>query len=209
MAAVTDRNDKVGGWAGETSSTLLARVRARDEEAWRRFVSLYTPLVSLWCRQHGLQDADAADVGQEVFRVVAAKIDAFRHGSEGDSLRGWLRAITRNKCRDLYRRRSDVLQGTGGSDAQAHLLAVPDEAASDSADPPSSDEERVLLRRAVELVLDDFQEQTRRAFLAVVLERRDPTDVASELGMTANAVYLAKSRILRRLREEFGGLMDL
>src|SRR5262245_29431146 len=76
--AVTDGNVNQGGGSASTSSTLLERVRAQDQEAWQRLVHLYSPLVYGWCRRSGLQDADAADVGQEVFRDVAGAIAGFR-----------------------------------------------------------------------------------------------------------------------------------
>src|SRR5262249_48830287 len=83
-----------------TSLTLLERVRRRDQAAWERLVSLYTPLVYHWCLRHGLQPADAEEVSQEVFLAVARGIGDFRHDREGDSFRGWLRTITRNKVCD-------------------------------------------------------------------------------------------------------------
>src|SRR5262245_23310499 len=109
--------------SGRTSSSLLVRVREQDPEAWRRFVDLYGPLLLRWCCQAGLQEADAADVTQEVFRSVSVAIVDFRHDQKGDTLRGWLRTITRNKITDWARRKPPGGDGAGGSDAQARLLA--------------------------------------------------------------------------------------
>lgn len=201
---------QVGEQVGSTSSTLLLRVQARAPDAWDRLVHLYGPLVYHWCRQAGLQDADAADVGQEVFRAVLGAVADFHHDRTGDSFRGWLRTITRNKVRDLARRRAkDPASGAGGSAALTRLLDVPDAPAGASDPGPDPEEQRLLHRRAVEMILADCKPETRAAFLAVVVDRRDPRAVAEELGMSLNAVYLAKSRVLRRLREEFAGLLDL
>ena len=201
---MTDAYVPLNRAAPETPTTLLLGVKAMDPAAWARFVDLYGPLVYHWCRQAGLQDADAADVSQEVFRAVAAGIGGFRHGGPADSFRGWLRTITRNKVWDFGRRRP-VADPVGGTTANAWLHNVEDESAV-SVETPG--ETAVLYRRAVELVLSEYGEATRKAFLRVVVDRHDPADVARDLGLTVNAVYLAKSRIRKRLREEFSGLFD-
>src|SRR5437588_9992509 len=87
-----------------TSPSLLDRVKAGDAAAWERLVTLYAPLVFHWCRRWGLRDEDAADVFQDVFQSVAAHIATFHRDRRGDTFRGWLRTITRNKVHDYYRR---------------------------------------------------------------------------------------------------------
>ncbi len=203
---MTDADVQVAGWVAQTSSTLLARMKTLEPESWGRFVHLYGPLIRQWCRQAGLQDADAADVGQDVFRAVAAAISNFRR--DGGTFRGWLRTITRNKIRDLARLRARECQGQGGSDAQAKLYALADGSEPRSDAGQDHEEELSVLRRAVQMVLADFTQQTREAFLKVVQDGRDPVHVAEELGTTVNVVYLAKSRVMRRMREEFGELLD-
>jgi RNA polymerase sigma-70 factor (ECF subfamily) len=182
-----------------------------DQEAWNRLVHLYGPLVYSWCCKAGLQEADAADVGQEVFRAVARRIGEFRHDRKEDSFRGWLRTIARNKMADFARQRADGHHGVGGSDALTRLYEIADQA--ETADPNAAadeiNDEHTVLRRAVEMILSDFKPESRQAFLWVVVEGRDPADVAHELGISLNAVYLAKSRIKRRLRLEFEGLLEL
>src|SRR5262245_48996096 len=116
------------GQTQATSLSLLARVQARQADAWGRLVELYAPLVYHWCGRCGLAAEDAADVSQEVFRSVAEHVGGFRKQRAGDSFRGWLRTITRNKVRDHFRRRQHQPQAPGGTDAQIRLLAVPDQA---------------------------------------------------------------------------------
>jgi RNA polymerase sigma-70 factor, ECF subfamily len=203
---VTDARVEPGETSEKTSSTLLILVKAKDQEAWQRFVHLYGPLVYRWCQRFGLQDADAADVGQDVFRTVAESIDGFHHDQKGDSLRGWLWTITHTRILDLMRRKDRAAKPVGGSEAQARLLEVPDYHADSGA---TEEDEHILVRRAVDMVLDDCKEETRQAFLRVVIAGQRPADVARDLGMTANAVYLAKSHILRRIREEFAQLVDI
>jgi RNA polymerase sigma-70 factor (ECF subfamily) len=185
----------------------LVRVKARDQEAWRRFVELYGPLVCRWCRRFGLREEDAADVGQDVFRTVAEAVGDFHHDQKGDSFRGWLCTITRSRALDFLRRKAREADGVGGSAALDRLHELPDE----PADSGSEDEEDklFLVRRAADLVLERCSEETRQAFLRVVIGEEDPADVARDLGITPNAVYLAKSRTLRKLREEFAELVDL
>ncbi len=190
-----------------TSLTLLDRVRAKDGQAWARFVDLYSPLIYHWCRRAGLSEQDAEDVGQEVFRAVSGAIARFRHDRQGDTFRGWLRTITRSQVRDFRRRDRPGQRGAGGSDAQGRLADLPEEVSTE-AEAAEADERLVLLRRAVELLLEDCQERTREAFRRVVLEEQAVEDVARDLGLTKNAIYVAKARLLRLLRDELEGLVD-
>src|SRR5438067_13888376 len=111
--------------SGGTSRGLIERAREHDPRAWERMVALYAPLVLFWCRQWGLREDDAADVFQEVFQAVAAHLAGFRREPTGGTFRGWLRAITRNKVNDTFRRRHREPPGVGGSEAQAHLMELP------------------------------------------------------------------------------------
>lgn len=186
---------------GSPSPSLLAQARARSAAAWTAIVDLYTPLVYGWCRGAGLQEADALDVGQEVFRSVHAGLSAFRRDRPGDTFRGWLRTITRNKVRDFVRRRR--------LEAPGRWVTVCEPAV-----PPAGEEEedlserRLLLRRALAAVEGQFAPRTWAAFWGVVAEDRPAEQVAAELGTTVNVVYLAKSRVLKRLRESFAELVD-
>src|SRR5262245_62669996 len=161
--------------AGSTSSSLLARVQGHDQRAWERLVNLYTPLVYRWCRQVGLQAADAADVGQEVFRAVARKIRDFHHGGKGDTFRGWLRTITQTKLVDLTR--SFRAEGRGAGGDQDWLAQVPAEGSASSQDSQQEEETRLLIRRALELVRGEFEERTWQAFWRVAVEDQRPQDV--------------------------------
>jgi RNA polymerase sigma-70 factor (ECF subfamily) len=196
------------GDAGSTTSlSLLDRVRAKEQAAWERLVGLYAPLVDRWCRRYRLQDADMADVRQQVFLAVARRIEEFRREQASGSFRRWLHTITRHKVCDHWRTEASKA-APGGSDAYEQLLqlsiAEPDEPAADS----EAEEQSILYRRALQMIGTDFEELTRKAFLMVVIEERLPAEVARELGISTNAVYLAKARVLARLRDEFAGLID-
>lgn len=195
------------GGDSRTSTTLLRLAQGNDPAAWHRLVNLYSPLVYRWCRQAGLQDADCVDLGQEVFRAVARKLGDFRRDRAGDSFRGWVRAITRNKLRDHFRAQAAAAEPVGGSTARDVLGQIPD-TADDSAAEPLREETALLYRRALDLIAAEFEPQTWQAFWRVAVEDQKPADVAQALGVTPNAVYLATSRIRRRLREEFADLLE-
>jgi RNA polymerase sigma-70 factor (ECF subfamily) len=182
--------------------SLLAGLRVQQPEAWQRLVHVYGPLIYNWCRQRGLQAVDAEDVVQDVFRVVLTRIVQFRKESPQDTFRGWLWTITRNKLGDHWRRCTAHPQAAGGSEFREQLEQVPDAESAAGGEPPA--ETAGVYRRALALIQSEFEEKTWQAFWRVVCENRRPADVAQELQLSLNAVYLAKSRILRALRETLG-----
>jgi RNA polymerase sigma-70 factor (ECF subfamily) len=194
---------------GDLSSSLLVRVRCQDQVAWQRLVSLYTPLVYHWCRRAGLQAADAADVGQEVFKAVARKVAEFNKERSGGSFRRWLSVVVRTKIIDHHRRQQGEAVGVGGSQAEALLQQLAEESSREGQAGSEADEVHLLYHRAVQLIQGEFEEPTWRAFWRTAVDGIDAAEVADELGLSRNAVYLARGRVLRRLREEFADLEDL
>jgi RNA polymerase sigma-70 factor (ECF subfamily) len=190
-----------------TSLTLLQRLLDNEPGAWHTMVQLYTPLLCHWCARGGVRGADAEDVVQEVLRVAASRLKDFRRERAGDSFRAWLRGITRNMLLVHFRRASRQPQASGGSGVFAQLEAMADPAAlaSPEEDPPS--ELEALRRRALELVRGQVAERTWRAFWLTAIEGHAPAEVAASLGVTATAVRMAKSRVLHRLKEQFGELI--
>jgi RNA polymerase sigma-70 factor (ECF subfamily) len=190
------------------SSTLLERVRARRPEAWERLVDLYGPVVYHWCRRSGLGPEDAADVVQEVFTAVAVHVAEFRRDRPSDSFGAWLRTITRNKVRDHYRRRQGRPEAPGGTEAHEQLAEIGDPA--EPSDPSAAGDDGLgawLSRRGLDLVRAEFENRTWEAFWRTAVEGHAPAHVAEDLGMSVQAVYKAKSRVLRRLRQELDELL--
>jgi RNA polymerase sigma-70 factor (ECF subfamily) len=185
-----------------TSLTLVGRVKENDGDAWGRLVELYGPLVFSWGRRAGLSDDDAADVLQEVFAAVARSIGEFDPDVRG-RFRGWLWTITRNKVRDFYRQCADEPAQCGGDTALEQLAQLPEKWSDDSSDATRL-EVRLLYHRAMELIQTDFEPQTWKAFWMSVVEEQATGDIAAQLGLSANGVRQAKSRVLRRLRAELG-----
>jgi RNA polymerase sigma-70 factor (ECF subfamily) len=210
------------------TASLLARLRmtAPDEQAWGRLMELYGPVVYARCRRAGVPAQDVADVGQEVFLEVMKGIANFRRDRPGDTFRGWLTRITQRRTADYWRRRHRTPEGeaAGGSAARERLGEVPEphqrgaapgsspSAGGTARDEPPGEadagEANDLRRRALRLIAARFEPRTWRACWLVVMEGRAVEVVAEELGMSANAVRVAKSRVLTSLRDEFGDLLD-
>jgi RNA polymerase sigma-70 factor (ECF subfamily) len=193
--------DVIDEQPGSTSHSLLRRVRLRDAEAWRRFAALYTPLVYSWARRGGLQESDAADVVQDVFRSVFTKIDDFQKDGQCSHFRGWLWAITRNRVRLFFRQRAPQPQAAGGGDAALLLAQIPDQWQRDE-EPSTNDDRHALVQRALRLVKDDFSAATWQAFWRLTVVGDEAAAIAADLGQSAKAVRQAKYRVLCRLREE-------
>ncbi len=193
-----------------TSLTLLERIRANDQEAWNRVVHLYTPLIRYWCCLGGISHGELDDLVQEVFRAVTSGIAEFRRDRPGDSFRGWLRGVTRNKVLDWYRLRDRHPDGAAGGTEAGRLLREQPDPFSDTKDAEDPQEQReidAVYQRALEFVRSEFEAKTWEAFWRVTVEGRSTADVAADLGVSTAVVRQAKSRILRRLKQEVGELI--
>ena len=207
MTDSRDHSDSERLPSNATRTTLLDQAKMGDAIAWQRLGFLYTPLVRWWCRRHGVwQPQDVEDVIQEVFLAVAGKLAGFTKGPAG-SFRSWLYAITRHKAQDYYRRRRARPAATGGSAAQDRLEELPEASSENSVAEHRVSERAILVRRALEMVRPEFQPRTWQATWQVVVAGQRPAEVAAALGMSAGAVYTAKSRVLGRLRELLSDLL--
>jgi RNA polymerase sigma-70 factor (ECF subfamily) len=181
-----------------TPASLLDRLRSpADADAWLRFVRLYTPFLFHWARKHGLQSSDAADLVQEVFAQLLKVLPEFRYDPKR-SFRAWLSVVVGNKWRELNRSRRPQ--------------TVPDGELPDVTAPPDDFDDREyrshIASRALQLIKDEFAPPTWQAFWAVVVEGKPAATVALEMRISANAVYLSRGRVLRRLRQELAGLLE-
>ncbi len=192
----------------DTPHSLLERLRVKpDEQSWKRLVDLYTPLLYNWLRQAGVEGADADDLLQEVFTTLVREIGTFEHSQRSGAFRRWLRGILLNRLRGFLRGKQTRPQPAADANAQAVL---------DSLEDPTSELNRLwdrqhdtfILRRLLELIEPEFAASTWKAFRLQVIDNLPPAKVADSLGLSLDAVYTAKSRVLRRLRREIDGLMD-
>jgi RNA polymerase sigma-70 factor (ECF subfamily) len=171
---------------------MLEHLRnAPNDAEWERFVRQYQPLLCYWARRLGMQDQDAADLVQDVLMVMVQKLPRFQYRPE-QSFRGWMRTVLINKWRDRQKRPMAV-----GVDTDELAQSSPE------ADCFEEREHRLyVLGKALRLMESAFEPATWQACWETVVGGRPAAQVAAELGMTVNAVYLAKARVLVRLRQE-------
>jgi RNA polymerase sigma-70 factor (ECF subfamily) len=183
-----------------TPVSLLEQLRQPDRQAaWDRFVELYTPLLFYWARRGGLQDPDAADLAQDVFAVLLQKLPEFAYDRQR-SFRAWLGTVTLNKWRERHRRRLPL----EADDTALAEVTIPDDAEAFW----EADYQQQLAVRALEVMRAEFRPATWQACWQLVVDGRPGAEVAADLGLTRGAVYAAKARVLRRLRQELEGLLD-
>src|SRR5262245_28712421 len=162
-----------------TRASLLVRIRdTADQESWQQFVEIYAPVVYSFARKRGLQDADAADVTQDVLRTVATAAPRLEYDPVRGTFRSWLYTITTNKVRDLVDRRSRQCQGTGDTGMHALLANLPDEGRTAWDD----EYEERMLAWASERVRSEFADSTWQAFWQVAIERKSAKETARSLG---------------------------
>ena len=184
-----------------TRVSLLQQLGSnRDTRAWSKFVQLYTPLICRWVTDLRVPETERNDVAQEVFIVLMAKISSFKYDANR-SFRGWLRTITINKCRDYFRKKNRL--------TEPKCVAQLELANANDIDLLTQQEYRDhLAESALLLMKKHFSNTTWKACWEHVANGRSAPDVAQELGISANAVYLARGRVLQRLRQELEGLWE-
>jgi RNA polymerase sigma-70 factor (ECF subfamily) len=193
----------------DTPRSLLERLRLQpDEESWNRLIALYTPLLQGWLQQVGINGADAEDLLQEVFTTLVREIASFEHNQRSGAFRRWLRTILVNRLRGFLRDQRTRPQPASSSEAQT-LLASLEDPASELSRLWDRQHDTFIARRLLELIEPEFAASTWQVFRMQVIDGRPPAEVAEALGLSLDAVYTAKSRVLRRLRREIEGLADL
>lgn len=192
----------------ETSISLLDRVRLdSDTESWQRLAAIYEPVLHAWLRRYELQMPDADDLVQEVLLVVCREVSRFEHSGRPGAFRSWLRTILVNRLRDFWRSRGRRPNAAGGSGFLEELdqLEDPNSALSRVWD---RQHDEYVMRQALEHSKSKFTTNTWHAFQRVALDGLKATDVAAELGISVNAVLIAKSRVLGHLKRETRDLID-
>jgi RNA polymerase sigma factor (sigma-70 family) len=182
-----------------TRVSLLARIRdVGDGRAWAEFVDLYAPLVYRLARRHGLQDADAADLTQDVLRAVVGAMPRFDYDFHRGSFRGWLFTVARNQLRKLFQARQRQPQGSGDPETDAWLQQQP---AAEAVARWEQEYRERLFERAAEQAREDFRPATWQAFWRTAVQGEDVRQVGESLGMSVGAVYIARNRALARIRQ--------
>ncbi len=192
----------------ETSHSLLERLAdAADQSAWRSLSAAYEPLIRNWLQRQAVAADDQDDLVQDVLIAVMKRLPEFKHNQQTGAFRNWLRLITVNCLRNFWRAKRIRPRATGGTDFQSMLVDLEDPK-SDLAAQWDREHDLLITRQVLRLIKRDFDKKTWQAFERTTFDKAPAAEVAAELGMTANAVYLAKSRIMTRLRQEAAGLVN-
>jgi RNA polymerase sigma-70 factor, ECF subfamily len=191
----------------ETRQSLLLRAKTGEENAWKDLTDLYRPLILGWLNRQGVPAVDLEDLAQEVLLSVVKSLPTFEHSGNRGAFRAWLRTIVCSRTTDYWRAIDVRTQASGGSGATAALqqIADPD---SDLNRQWNEEHDRYVFGCLLDLVEQEFEPATLRAFRRLALDGAGGAEVANELGMSVAAVYVAKSRVLQRIRQEAEGLID-
>ena len=186
-----------------TSPSLLCRVKnPLDRPAWNRFVEIYTPLLSHWARYAGVNPEDANDLVQDILVTLINRLQTFDY-DKSKSFRSWLKRIAENRAKNFHRDQARQNHAT------LSLGATRPVAIESNVDLFSQVEyQSYVATRVLELIKSEFSDQDWKAFWMVMMKQLKPQEVANALNISVNSVYLAKSKILSRLRLEARELLD-
>ena len=188
--------------APKTRPSLLLRMRDREDvQAWNEFSEIYEPLVYRLARKNGFQDADAHELTQDVLLAVSSSIDRWDADPSRGSFRGWLFRVARNLMVNLLIKQRRHPQGVGDTDFQQLLVEQPDPESLETAE-FDHEYRRQAFGWAAERIEGEFQQRTWSAFWKTCVEGKDVADTARELEMSTGAVYVARSRVMARLRKK-------
>jgi len=191
----------------ETRQSLLLRAQTGEENAWKDLTDLYRPLIIGWLNRQGVPAGDLEDLSQDILLRVVKHLPTFEHSGRRGAFRSWLRTIVCSRTADYWRGVDAGAQAEGGSGATAALQLIAD---------PNSDlnrqwdeqHDRYVFNRLLDLVEEEFEATTMQAFRRLALNGASGAETAAELGLSVAAVYAARSRVLRRIRQEAEGLID-
>jgi RNA polymerase sigma-70 factor (ECF subfamily) len=188
-----------------TSLTLLNRASLGSSEAWEQLDSLYRPFIARWFRRQNILPADADDLTQDVLAVVVRDLTKFDHNGRTGAFRAWVRGVCLNRAKGYRRKRNLRESAAGGTDSQRLMNEVAD---SPEAADWDREHDQYILQRLFDQLTGSFEEATMIAFRRLTFEGATGQQVATELNISVAAVFMAKSRVLRRLRELAEGLVD-
>jgi RNA polymerase sigma-70 factor (ECF subfamily) len=191
----------------ETQQSLLLRAQNGEQDAWKDLTGLYRPLILGWLQRQGVPSRDLDDLSQEVLLSVVKHLPSFEHTGQRGAFRSWLRTIVCSRTSDYWRAAERGYQADGGSGATAALQEITDPR-SDLNRHWDEEHDRYVLDCLLVLMQEEFEPTTVRAFRRLALDGVSGAEVAAELGLSVAAVYVAKSRVLHRIRQEAEGLID-
>ena len=183
----------------ETRVSLILRLRRNsDAEAWQEFIEIYQPLIYRLASRKGLQPADARDLTQDVLLRVANAVNDWNPDPARGTFRGWISRITRNLVIDFLRKKSREPL-TSDKTAIFEIINSTPESSSETGE-FDLEHERQVFAWAAEKIRSSFSESTWQAFWMTAVDKRKPDFVAAELGISRGAVYIARSRVMSKLK---------
>ena len=191
----------------ETRQSLLLRAQTGEENAWKDLTDLYRPLILGWLNRQGVPSRDLEDLSQDILLTVVKHLPTFQHSGNRGAFRSWLRTIVCSRTADYWRAVDPGNQADGGSGATVALQQIEDPD-SDLNRQWDEEHDRYVLNCLLDLVEEEFEPITLKAFRRVALDGASGAEAAEELGISVAAVYVAKSRVLQRIRREAEGLID-
>jgi RNA polymerase sigma-70 factor, ECF subfamily len=191
----------------DTRKSLLLRAQTGEENAWKDLTDLYRPLILGWLKRQGVTAGDVDDLNQEILLSVVRCLPNFEHSGRPGAFRSWLRTIVCSRTIDYWRAMNPGTQASGSADAAVALQQIEDPQ-SDLNRRWDEEHDRYVLGCLLDLMEDEFEPTTLRAFRRLTLDGVSGAQAAEELGLTVPAVYMAKSRVLKRIRQEAEGLID-
>ena len=191
----------------DTRKSLLLRAQAGEQHAWKDLTDLYRPLIVGWLKRQGVATRDIDDLSQDILLSVVKYLPTFEHSGRPGAFRSWLRTIVCSRTIDYWRAQDAGTQASGASDAAAALQQIEDPH-SDLNRRWDEEHDRYVLGCLLDLVAEEFEPATLQAFRRLTLDGISGAEAAQELGLTVPAVYMAKSRVLKRIRQEAEGLID-
>jgi RNA polymerase sigma factor (sigma-70 family) len=191
-----------------TSRSLLLRAQSgQDPAAWERLVAIYRPFIYGWLRRHSASHQDAEDLTQEVLTILVRELPDFSHSGRIGAFRGWLRTTAANRMRSFWRAGRCRPVASGKTEFLVMVHQIEDDN-SDMSKLWDQQHDQHVLARIIESIENEFEPTTVQAFRRLTFDVQPAADVAAALGLTVPAVYIAKSRVLRRIRQEAAGILD-
>jgi RNA polymerase sigma-70 factor (ECF subfamily) len=191
----------------DTRKSLLLRAQTGEENAWKDLTDLYRPLILGWLKRQGVAARDVDDLNQEILLSVVRGLPAFEHSGRPGAFRSWLRTIVCSRTIDYWRAMNPGTQASGATDAAVALQQIEDPK-SDLNRRWDEEHDRYVLGCLLDLMEEEFEPTTLQAFRRLTFDGVSGSQAAEELGLTVSAVYMAKSRVLKRIRQEAEGLID-
>lgn len=190
----------------QTPLSLLERLQNNsDGVAWSQLVKTYSPLIRAYLQRNRVPAGDLDDLVQDVLHAMVKELPGFRHNQRTGAFRAWLRQIADNRASNYWRSRAR--SPAAGTQAARDALAQLEDPANDIHRLWDQEHDRFVVQRLLDLIQPEFEPKTWQAFRRTVCNDEKPTKVASDLEISVNAVFIAKSRVLSRLRQEGRGMI--